>query len=338
MQAPLVSTITPCFRMGKYLPKFLEELPRQTMFERLQVVLDHNEPSPEEIALVKDFQARYPGRLLHVVKPKVVPIGPSMNDCIDAATADIVTIWNVDDLRTPDSIERQYVALRDAPDAGVAYGNFMIVGEFGSPSPQGRDALVREVPQAEHRRSMIAGPFIMFRKALCKQAGMFDEQFRSGADFDLAVRLAFHARFVYVPHMLGYYLDEGLGLSTRPNSTQPVERTVIELRYGIYDKMDFNYLPAASGYTIPSVLRKGEWIPLAQYVSEWPALLHDNAEKWLGKGLALHVARTTRQRACRRGKAAARKIFGERLYEAVKGVRRTIKKTFERLSVALKGV
>ena len=43
---PLISTITPCYRMQKYLPLFLEWLPKQTWFDKTEIVLDHNEPTP----------------------------------------------------------------------------------------------------------------------------------------------------------------------------------------------------------------------------------------------------------------------------------------------------
>jgi hypothetical protein len=38
-----------------YLKKFLDELPKQTYFENIEIVLDHNEPEPEEIEWVKEF-------------------------------------------------------------------------------------------------------------------------------------------------------------------------------------------------------------------------------------------------------------------------------------------
>ena len=43
--------------MRKYLHTFLEELPRQTYFDRLEVVLDHNDPEPDELEWVRQFQA-----------------------------------------------------------------------------------------------------------------------------------------------------------------------------------------------------------------------------------------------------------------------------------------
>ena len=33
--------------------------------------------------------------------------------------------------------------------------------------------------------------------------------------------------------ILGYYLNEGQGQSTKPDSKQPIERTVVELRYNV---------------------------------------------------------------------------------------------------------
>src|SRR5438874_2167561 len=99
MSRKLVSTITPCFRMQRYLPQFLRELPQQTLFNEMEVVLDHNEPKAEEVQLVRQFQAQHPGVIKHTIREKVDPIGISMNRCIREASADYVAIWNVDDLR-----------------------------------------------------------------------------------------------------------------------------------------------------------------------------------------------------------------------------------------------
>ena len=50
-------------------------------------------------------------------------------------------------------------------------------------------------------------------------------------------------------------LDEGLGaLSTRPNSKQEIERTVVELRYGIRVINKNLIIPASKQYDIKSLL------------------------------------------------------------------------------------
>jgi len=291
---PLVSTITPCFRMKRYLQGFLESLPRQTFFEQLEVVLDHNEPSEEEVAWVRAFQEKYPGRLKHIIVEKVDPIGTSMNRCIREASAELVTIWNVDDLRTPDSIEAQARLLLQQPNIGIVYGNFRVVRSFGSTDGELVD--VSAVPVSELTRSMIIGPFFMFRKALCAKAGYFDEQLKQGADFDLAVRLALHSKAAMTQAELGYYLNEGLGASTRPDSLQPIERTVIELRYGIYDKIDYDYLPRAMCYNIPYLLQFGQWVPVSQFVPDYEDFIQDRSNRWFVLGMESYFARKNRSK------------------------------------------
>lgn len=283
METPLISTITPCFRMKPYLKLFLEELPNQTIFNQIEVVLDHNEPDEEELSWVREFQANYPGRLKHLITNPVKPIGTSMNYCIREASAPLLTIWNVDDLRTPNSMELMVEAFSAGAD--VVYGNFKIVRSFGSKSGSLINFSKYEKLPEEFTRSMLLGPFMAFRKSLLEKAGYFDEQLKSGADFDLAIRLAFHGKPGITKGLLGYYLNEGKGASTRPNSRQPLERTVIELRYGIYDKIDYDLVADASQLDIPHIYTDGHAHLVSEYVPNYSRLLTERKERWHKKGL-----------------------------------------------------
>lgn len=265
----IVSTITPCFRMKKYLKKFLEELPQQTIFDHIEVVLDHNEPDEEEISWVKDFQIKYPGKIKHIIVEKVDPIGTSMNRCIKEASGKYVTIWNVDDLRTPDSLEQQMKVLDSGYD--IAYGDYQIVREFGSKG--GKWVRHRDIPESELTRSMIIGPFYMFKKSLVEKAGYFDEQLKSGADFDLAIRLAFNGKAGMTEKGLGYYLNEGKGASTRPGSRQELERTMIELRYGILDKIDYDYISKIYQFNIPNIISFRNTENVASFVPNYDQVM-----------------------------------------------------------------
>ncbi len=286
----LVSTITSCFRMKRYLQKFLEELPKQTFFDRLELVLDHNEPDEEEIGWVREFQKKYPGRIKHFINQKVVPLDVSWNKCIKESSGKYLTTWNVDDLRTPNSIELQCNELEKDPSVGLVYGNFRIVRVFGS--TEGRLIECSHYPKTELTRSFIVGPFFMFRKSLCEKAGYFDEQLIQGGDFDLAVRLAFHTKGACVTELLGYFLNEGKGLSTNPNSKQPLDRVTIELRYGIYDKIDYSLVPkSAITHNIPNVLEFGQWVPVSKYVPDYAKVLEERKKMWFNKGMNAYTVR-----------------------------------------------
>lgn len=276
---PLVSTITPSFRMEKYLKIFLEKLPEQTIFNQLQVVLDHNEPTEQELVWIKEFQEKYPGVIKHNIVNPVEPIGTSMNRCIDLADGDYVAIWNVDDLRTPDSLEKQVKLLEDNPDIDLCHGNFVIVNSFPSQKGKMVDHSQYRFNPKEYTRSMIVGPFFMWRKSLCDKAGKFDQQLRSGADFDLAIRLAANGKVGIAHGILGYYLDERKGASTRGDGLQQIERTLIEIRYGIIDKIEHKWMPEVTkrGYIIDKLTFNGNTNRVQDLIPDYDDFRRKNA-------------------------------------------------------------
>ena len=223
-----VSTISACYKSGKYLKGFLDNIKSQT-HKDLEIVLDHNEPTDEEIMLVEDYNKTH-DNIFHIQVEGVDPLGISWNRCIEFASGDYLCIWNIDDLRTPDSIEVMAKTLDENPDVDFVYGNYHIVSEFGLTQGQCVDETGRE---DELSTGMILGPFFMFRKSFLKMTGVFDEQFTCCNDYDLAMRFARCGKGMHIPKIVGYYLNEGLGQSTRSDSVQPLERTVIELRYNI---------------------------------------------------------------------------------------------------------
>ena len=236
---------------------FLDNLSTQT-HKNLEIVLDHNDPSDEEVKLVEDYNEQY-DNILHIKVEGVDPIGTSMNRCIEYATGDYLCIWNVDDLRTPDSIEVMAKALDENPDVDFVYGNYTIVPNFGGTQGQYVDETGRE---DELTTGMILGPYFMFRKLILDKSGVFDEQLVQGADYDLALRLAFNGKGLHLPVNLGYYLNEGLGQSTKPDSKQPVERTVIELRYDIR-VLEPQLVPYTRTYDIENIIVDEEKIPVS---------------------------------------------------------------------------
>ena len=242
-----VSTISPCYKMGNYLETFLELLPKQTFFNKMEVVLDHNEPIQKEIELVKRFQRKHPNRLKHIIVKKVDPIGVSMNRCINFSKGKYLTIWNIDDLRTDNSIELQYNEIKKKK-IGFVCGNFTNVKKFGSIN--GKITRNKIFNKNELTQSMLLGPFFMFKKKICKKIGLFDEQLLSGADFDFAIRLALFSKGKMIDKNLGYYLNNQQGASTRKDSLQPLEANFIYMRYGIFHKLDKNNIYKIMRYNI----------------------------------------------------------------------------------------
>lgn len=273
-EKPLVSVITPCFKTERYLELFLNHLPQQTIFGQTQFVLDMNAPSDLELQILRNFQKSYPDRLKVLCSEEVANISTSMNRSILNSDADTLAIWNVDDLRTDHSLENQYHTIRNHEGPAFTLDSFEIVNKFGQKS--GRVVKHVNLTKDELLSGMYLGPFFMFSKELLEVVGYFDEQLYSGADFDFAIRLARAVDPVYPTGVAGYYLDEGMGASTRPNSLQTLERTVIELRYGIFHKIDEKFVYPASRYVIPCILNSGQFVPLSALFRDYNKFISGN--------------------------------------------------------------
>jgi len=289
-EKPKVSSITAFYKKGKYLKKFLEDLPDQTYFSHLEVVFDHNEPADYEIELLNNFQNQYPDTIKHLITNPVEPLGVSWNRCIRESSGEYLTIWNIDDLRTQESIEKQAMYLDTNPEVDIVSGNFTVVNSF--PSSTGRTVNFSSIAYDNLIKEFYLGPFFMFRKSLLEKAGLFDEQFRCANDFDLAMRLLNHGKAHILPDNLGYFLDEGDGASTKKGSLCPVESTVIKLRYGIYDRIDYRYLPAALKYNIHHIKIDNDWIPVSQFIPDYVTLLEERYKCLHLKGLLKNVKRS----------------------------------------------
>jgi GT2 family glycosyltransferase len=260
-----ISTITPCYNMGKYFKIFLDELPKQENFDEIEIVLDHNDPSKEELRLVEIFQKEHPHRLKHIVTSPVEPIGVSMNTCIKHAEGDLLAIWNVDDLRTPYGLLKQAEKIR-TDNYDVVHGNFVQVNQFGNRHGKLFDHTQYKDKHPVLHTGMCYGPFFMFKKELLEHTGYFDEQLKSGADYDFCMRLGRQGTVGTIPTVLGYYLNEGKGASTNGDGLQPIERTVVEMRYGMHEKIDPQYVASVLNYDLNHVVNFGNHVKVKDLI------------------------------------------------------------------------
>ena len=155
------------------------------------------------------------------------------------------------------------------------YGPYSVVNHFGQ--TQGKLVDNQNLDKKSFNKGMAAGPFFLFPRSHLSKVGPFDEQFKSGADFDLVQRLLTIGSPVSTKNLLGYYLDEGLGASTRPNSLQPIERTVIEIRYGHLESIDSLFLDSIADYDLSKILVAGKWHPMNEVISDYRELRGSNS-------------------------------------------------------------
>ncbi len=280
----LVSLITSCYRGEKHLPRFFESVLSQTIADRVEIVIAHNEPTESELKLVWEFTDKFQGHVKHLIIPQRESYSRSWNRCIKQATSAFLAIWNVDDTRTPSSLEDQARVLLEREQIDYVFGNFRVIHEPGSTQGELIDAAKSPTADWSHA-GMLLGPFFMFRKGVCGRTGYCDEQLSVAADYDFAIRLALNAKGAITDTELGYFLDIKEGLSTKFDSLVLAESLIVELRYGIYKRINYEYIHATSRYNIPYIKQYGEWVRVADLVPGYNELIADRFEQWYCIGL-----------------------------------------------------
>ena len=297
MNLPRITVMTSLYRGGRHLDRYLEALRAQTEPDRIEAVIVHNDPLPEDSAKIESFMATSGIRVLHLEVP-LEGLYQSWNRAVRESSGEYIAIWNVDDVRLPDSLERQAHLLDSDPQVAATYGDNIFVREPGA--VQGITKFCPEFDRRLFTTECSTGPFVMWRRSAGEEAGPFDEQFSVAGDFDLWIRLAARFPMRKTPGILGYFLFEGKGLSTCGDGIQPVERTAVELRYGITGRLDYRFVRSARMYDLENVHCGGKLIPVADLVPDIEERLR------LGKRELLRGMLRDIRRRIRRGIVAAK--------------------------------
>ncbi|WP_207495275.1 glycosyltransferase family 2 protein [Aridibaculum aurantiacum] len=248
-----ISIITSIYKGEKFLAHFLDHLKRIENCSESEIIFVHNDPSEEELSLIQQFIEQQWMKVKHLIVPRE-GLYCSWNRGISAADGKYITIWNIDDVRLPDSLKLQSIALDQNPSSFLTYGNFKIVNNYGQ--LEGFDVIVPEYNKSNSsfRRRHHGGSFIMWRKDLHEKIGYFDEQFKLIADFDFQIRVCHAYPIVKTNHFLGYFLA---GTSTNLSSNyllQDIEHTALHLRYGNLDLVK-----------LPTILSTIKQVKISQY-------------------------------------------------------------------------
>jgi len=260
---PKISVLTSLYQSENFLKLFLAHIEEQSLFSELEFVLVINDASQEEQNLCLAAKERYPEQFQLLFVRPLESLGASWNRAWKEAKSELVAVWNVDDRRESDALERQWLAMQTNPDWQLCYGDYVRVPSYGaelgerrSTPPYSRGRFRRSFPQG--------GAFWVMRRELFKEIGFFDEQFQVGSDLDYSLRIA-EAGFEMgkVQGLMGYFTDAKEGLSTRDDGRpSDIERTAIQLRYGIFDKVRSEFLPAAAKFKIDAIQSFDEWIAI----------------------------------------------------------------------------
>lgn len=207
---PSVSVVIPTYNRRHSLPNALESVLRQT-YSDIEVIVVDDCSTDDTMAYLESVADPRLRVIRHAVNKGA---GGARNTGIAAARAPMIAFQDSDDEWLVSKLARQMAAYEKAgsPDFGAVYCGKVTYGE-GEAGRRGR-RLVSYAPRPEVkaegdilqsllRESLISTQTLLVRKDLLDAIGGFDESLRIGEDWELAIRLARHTRFVFIDEPLG---------------------------------------------------------------------------------------------------------------------------------------
>ncbi len=215
--APLISVVIPAYNYGRYLPKALSSVQAQDFQDWELVVVDDcsTDDTPERL---QPFQTD--ARIRVIRNPENLGAVANVNKAFGEAQGEFVLLLGADDFLMPGCLGRLHNALRQYPQAGFAYANYVMVddqdrlvatvrhpGHLPCYLPPGRD----DFPDLLRFDEYIYMGATLFRSQVIREHGAFDPaltvddqpgRFFRATDWDMALRLSLRgvpSTFVYAP-------------------------------------------------------------------------------------------------------------------------------------------
>lgn len=229
------SVISSLYRCEPFLDHFLANVSMQTAFNVMDIILICVDPQPWEVKTLRRFADGKHNVQLEFVDSRL-PIYSTWNHAVLKARAPLLTNFNVDDTRRPDSVERQLDLFRQHAWADVVYQDVFYSLEFGVPWDFIRQMGFRARMAPVTLRNLLSfnsphnAP--MWRRELHDEVGCFDESLESAGDLDFWLRCASAGKqFIKDNDVHVAYFVNPEGLSTRLGGPAEVESRLLASRY-----------------------------------------------------------------------------------------------------------
>jgi len=228
----LVSAIVSTYNSEKFIRGCLDDLEKQTIADRLEIIVVNSGSQQNEEAIVRDFQSRY-DNIKYIKTEERETIYRAWNRGIKAASGKYITNANTDDRHRQNALEIMARALDENPNKVLVYANQLEVDEIA-----GRRVTVGERINGQFSRSRLfdgecpPGSQPMWRKEVHNVFGYFDESFSVGGDYEFWFRLTQKFDFLYLNEILGErYVGPETVSTSNNNLTSNLENLVIHKSY-----------------------------------------------------------------------------------------------------------
>ncbi len=217
----IVSAIVSAYNCERFITGCLEDLERQTIADRLEIVVVNSGSQENEETIVKKFQEKF-DNIVYIKTENRETIYKAWNRGIKSASGKYITNANADDRHRRDAFEVMVNELERDGNIDLVYADDIITETENETFEKHRPTGYHNRPDFD-RCHLLSGCFIgphpMWRKGLHERFGYFDESFEVGGDYEFWLRVSEKCRFKHIKEYLGLYLRN-------PNSAERRDFTV----------------------------------------------------------------------------------------------------------------
>jgi GT2 family glycosyltransferase len=283
---PQISIVIPTYNGSRFIHSALTTVLSQTFSDWELIVVDDGsaDGTPD---VMKEYASE---PRITILRQDNQGLARARNRGLAVAQGDYVAFLDVDDQWRPTYLAHMGRALEHAPQAVAAVAGWQYMDAAGKPSPQSIILSAAEVARLDQdlywRNALVPSALVARRRAVL-QAGGFDEQLSTCADWDLWLRLKALGTFVAVAEVLTWYRAHADSMSENvPN--QERERLLVHAKHLGSLEAPVSQWPAARrqavGYTYFNsalgYLRQGDAASAQERVRRavtcWPGLLEQD--------------------------------------------------------------
>jgi glycosyltransferase involved in cell wall biosynthesis len=207
----LISVVIPTYNSEKTIKQTIESVLKQTFYD-LELIIINDGSTDSTLEVISQFQ----DSRIKVFSFDNAGGNVSRNRGLERATGEFVSFLDADDLWTPDKLESQLIALKENPQAAVAYSWTDYIDEQGKFLLSGTHITAH----GKVYEQMLVSNFLengsnpLIRREALVELGGFDEILTAAQDWDMWLRLAQNFDFIAVPGVQILYRISANSLST----------------------------------------------------------------------------------------------------------------------------
>jgi len=228
-----LSCYCPIYKGGQFVEGYMEDMLRQTIFEEVSFfILDCASPD-NEVETIKKYAKH--NNITYLRLERDPGLYAAWNICIKNTESDLLTNWNIDDRKSPWSLEimRDFLTLNK--DVGLVYGDTIVSNipnenwtnlrskglYISNETNSWRDLLVNNNPHC----------MPMWRRDIHKRFGYFNEEYHTASDADLWLKVAKEGvKMQKINDTTGIYYYNPKGRSSDPSTLEKMIKEVTIMR------------------------------------------------------------------------------------------------------------